>query len=171
MEQRSTFVTVIGWIFIVFSSLFLLEAFTFLVMPVDQIARLAQPAQALKPGDTLYITVMHGTFLILGIVSAWVLLSSIGLVMRKNWARISFMVILVINLIFCALYLLLGIFAIAFAPSEPLPGQPAGLAGFARGMMVFITVVSVLFGGLYGFILYKLSTTKIKAEFLPTPKN
>ena len=169
MEQKSTFVTVVAWIFIVFSGLFLLESVTFAFMPVSDIARLAHPAQALKPGDTLYLTFMHGFFLVFGAVSAWVLLSSIGLVMRKNWARISFMVILVINLICCGLYLLIGLFAVAFMPTGPLPGQPAEMAGFARGMVIFMVVASAVFGALYGFILYKLGTAKIKQEFVPTP--
>lgn len=167
MEQRSIFVTVVGWIFIVFSSLFLLESFIFMFLSVDKLAGMLQPAQALKPGDTLYITVMHGTFLVLAALSAWVLLSSIGLVMRKGWARISFMVILIFNLVFCALYLIVGIFGIAFMPSGGLPGQAPELAGFARGMLVFMTAGSAVFGGLYGFIFYKLGTAKIKQEFLP----
>lgn len=169
MEQRSTFVTVVGWIFIIFSSLFLLEALMFMAMPVEKLAALMQPAQALKPGDTLYLSVMHGFFLVFGAVSAWVLLSSIGLVLRKNWARISFIVILVINLIFCGIYLLLGAFTIAFMPSTGLPGQPPELAGFAHGMMIFMVVCSVIFGALYGFILYKLNTKSIRQEFVPAP--
>jgi len=35
---------------------------------------------------------------------------------------------------------------------------------------MFMTVASAVFGGLYGFIFYKLSTAKIKAEFLPPAK-
>jgi len=167
MEQRSTFVTVVAWIFIVFSSLFLLEAIMFMVMPVEKLSALMQPAQALKPGDTLYLTFMHGFFLVFAALSAWVLLSSIGLVLRKGWARISFMVILIFNLFFCALYLIVGVFGLV---SMPGPGPLSEPTGFARSMMVFMTVGSAVFGGLYGFIFYKLGTAKIKREFLPPPK-
>lgn len=168
MEQRSTFVTVVGWIFIVFSGLFLLESLMFMFLPFDKLVpKMPPPQGAPAPDPALMSTMMHGAFFVLGALSAWVLLSSIGLVLRKNWARISFMVIMVINLIFTGLYLIFGLFAVAFMPSGDLPGQPPEIAGFMRSMMVFMVIFCAVFGGLYGWILYVLTREKIKREFLP----
>ena len=168
MEQRSTFVTVIGWIFIVFSGLFLLESLMFMFLPFDKmLPHLPPPQGGPAPDPALVSSMMHGMFFVFGALSAWVLLSSIGLVLRKNWARISFMVILVVNLVFCGLYLLLGLLVVAFMPSGGMPGQPPEMAGFARGMVIFAVVFCAIFAGLYGWILYKLGREEIKKEFLP----
>lgn len=85
MEQRSSFVTVIGCVFIALSSLFLLESLAFMLLPRDVLLPLTQPIQLFSPGDTLYLSFARGMFLVLGAVSAWVLLSAIGLLLRKSW--------------------------------------------------------------------------------------
>jgi len=89
MEQRSTFVTVAGWFFIVFSSLFLLESLMFMSMPADKLGAMMQPVQAVKPGDTLYLSFAHGFFLVFAAVSAWVSSDSCERPYRKVWAGAS----------------------------------------------------------------------------------
>ncbi len=167
VQERSIFVTVVGWIFIVFSGLFLLEAVMFMFMPFEKFLP-KMPAQpgVPAPDPAMLNGIMHGTFFVLGALSAWVLLSSIGLVMRKNWARISFIVLMVLDLIFCGLYLVFGIASIVFTSHTALPGQPPEMAGFVRSMMVVVVVFCAVFAVLYGWILYKLNTAKIKAEFV-----
>lgn len=172
MEQRSTFVTVIGWIFIIFSALGLLEMLMFAFLPFDKLM-MDMPQQKGMPAvaPALYSSVMHGMMLFGTAVTLWVLLSSIGLVMRKNWARISFIVICALGLIFSLLYLLVGLAGVAFMPSAGLPNQPAGMAEFGHDIVRVMVVFSAIFAALYGFIIYKLNTAKIKQEFLPPAKN
>ena len=170
MEQRSTFVTVVGWLFIIFSGLFLLESLFFMFIPFDKMFPHMPQAQGAAAADPAAMTgFMHGMFFVFGALSAWVLLSSIGLVLRKNWARISFMIILVINLIFTGLYFIFALFAAVFVPSGSLPGQPPEMAGFMHSMMIFMVVFCAIFLGLYGWILYKLNTEKIRQEFVSMP--
>lgn len=170
MENRSTFVTVVGWLFIVFSGLGLLEMFMFAFMPFDKLM-MSMPQQKGMPAvaPALYSSVMHGMMLFGVAVTLWVLLSSIGLVMRKNWARISFIVICVLGLIFSLLYLLVGLAGVAFMGAG-MANQTPEMAEFGRAMVRVMIVFCTVFAALYGFIIYKLSTAKIKQEFLPAPK-
>src|SRR5579859_6675328 len=163
MEQRSTFVTVVGWLFIVFSGLFMLEALVFMFIPFDKmIPKMPPPQGGPAPDPVLFTSIMHGMWLVMAAFAAWILLSSIGLVMRKNWARISFLVFMFISEFFCVIYFLIGLFGAIFMPSAGLPGQPPEMAGIARGMMVFMLILSLVFGGLYGWIIHKLNTESIK---------
>lgn len=168
MAQRSVFVTVVGCVFIALSGLFLLQALAFLFLPLDKLLPLTQPIQLFSPGDTLYLSFARGMFLVLGAVSAWVLLSAIGLVMRKNWARVSFLIIASLGLVFSLLYLVMGL---ADLSAGGAAGQTPDLAPLSHALMRAMVVLGAVFAGVYGGVLYKLSNAKIKAEFLPSPKN
>lgn len=171
MEQRSIFVTVVGWIFIVISAFFLLDSVLFLFIPFDKFMPKTAPQPGMPvPDPALVLAFMHGMFFIMATLAAWVLLSAIGLVMRKNWARISFIVVLVLGLGFCGIYVLFGVMTLAFMPAAGLPGQPPEMAGLAHSVVRVMTVFSGVLAALYGWILYKLNTDRIKAEFLPEPK-
>src|ERR1700739_523772 len=110
MQERSTFVTVVGWIFIVLAALGMLQSLMFLFLPMDKFMASMQTVQAQQggpaPDPAFMASFMRGMFFFFFILEAWVLLSSIGLVLRKGWARISFIIICSISTFFSAIYVL-----------------------------------------------------------------
>src|SRR4051812_32780995 len=111
--QRSTFVTVVGWIFIIFSGLFMLYCLMFMFTPTEKLLAQFQQQQALQPAGSpaadpaMMVSIMRGMFFFFFVAELWVLLSSVGLVMRKGWARISFIVVLALGIFFSLLYVLI----------------------------------------------------------------
>ncbi|HET7650248.1 MAG TPA: hypothetical protein VFL15_06080 [Gammaproteobacteria bacterium] len=169
-QQRSIFVTVVAWIFIVFSALALLEFVLFGFIPFSTLFPGQIPAGPNQPNPALVASFMRGVMLVFGLITAWVLLSSIGLLRRKNWARISFIVILILGIVSSALSVLigaLGAFAVRNLPANA--STPADVQAIMPGMMTFMAVMGVVFIGLYSWILVKLLSARIREEFKPRP--
>ena len=170
MEQRSTLVTVVGWIFIVLSGLALLECLTFLFSPMDKMfAQLpAQPGQpALDPA--MMASFMRGMMTVVFLIFSWVFISSIGLVRRKNWARISYMVMMILGIGWNALYLLGGLLFLAVGAKLPTQNGGPDMAVFSHVIGIFMIVFGLAFVSLFGWILYMLNTERIRKEFQPAP--
>lgn len=163
MEQRSTFVTVLGWIFVVLSGLSLLAALLCMFMPVGKPLADMLSQAGVSADDTVYV-IVHGIFFVMAAISVWVLISSIGLVMRKNWARISLMLMLLFGLGWNLFYVFTGV--IRALISHGMPAHQDSLSG-VFGVMAVIGVVSI---ALFGWILHKLNGERVKKEFLPEPK-
>lgn len=169
MNNRSTFVTVTGWVFVVLSGLATLQFLLILFTPMDNL--LAQLQQMQPAGAPMVDPVMlHGMFVFLFCVAVWVLLSGLGLVMRKGWARISFIVILGIGIFFNLIYLLIGL-AGRGMPMDQVPGANPAMAGMMHSVMGFMAVMGAVFTVLFAFIIYKLTREKIKQEFAVSAKS
>ncbi|HET9679512.1 MAG TPA: hypothetical protein VFP95_02995, partial [Gammaproteobacteria bacterium] len=127
-RERSTFVSVIAWVFIVFSSLgaffMAMEALIFFLLPFEELA--AQSAQSsAQPMPTVVFSFMRGFIIFLVLVCLWSLASSIGLLLRKNWGRINFIIIMAIGVFFQILGVLWSfvfVFAGAFMPEQAANG-------------------------------------------------
>jgi uncharacterized membrane protein YuzA (DUF378 family) len=176
MQQRSTFVTVVGWIFIVLSGLAALQFLMILFTPMDKLladaqrqAELMQPAGAPQAGAAFMASMLHGVFVFMFCVSAWVLLSGIGLVMRKAWARISFIVILGVGVFFNLIYVLIGLAGRGMSMGE-VPGANPAMAGMMHSVMGAMAVMGAVLAVLFAFVIYKLTREKIKQEFSGSPK-
>lgn len=175
--QRSTFVTVTGWIFIVLSGLGALYCLMFLFTPADKIMAQAQQAQqqvaaqsgAAATDAAMIASVARGMFFFIFVVELWVLLSSIGLVLRKGWSRISFIVISVLGILVSLVYVLVGLAGRGTATAG-IPGATPEMAGYMHSIMGAMAVMGAVFAVLFAFIIYKLNTEKVKQEFLPQPK-
>jgi|SRR6185312_5297869 len=175
MQQRSTFVTVTGWVFVVLSGLAALQFLMILFTPMDKLladaqlqAQLMQPAGTPQSDPALMASMLHGVFIFLFCVAAWVLLSGIGLVMRKAWARISFIVILGVGIFFNLIYVLIGL---AGRGMGQVPGANPAMAGMMHSVMGVMAVMGAVFAVLFAFIIYKLTREKIKQEFMPQTKS
>jgi hypothetical protein len=160
MSQRSKAVTVVGSIFVILSGLGLLQCLLLMFTPSDKLlaqTQLAAGSPQLDPA--LMASVLHGVFVFMFVLLLWVLLSSIGLVMRKAWARTSMLVLLGIGVVWNLLYVLMGI-----------TGGPAGMGAMMQGMGGALAVMGLIFIGLFGWAIYLLTRAKIKAEFAAPPK-
>jgi len=180
MEQKSVFVSVLAWIFIILSAIGILmlamDAVVFWMLQFDKL--LAQSA-ALNPNQpqlptALMTSVFRWIIVVILLLQVWMLASSIGLLLRKNWARISFMVLIVIGLIWNAVYLLIGILGmvgIHFAGTMAAPpGMPPEFQAFMRVFMIFFVIFTIAMLVLFGCILKKLLSADIRREFVP-PEN
>lgn len=150
--QRSVFVTVVGWIFVV------LTGFAVLIGLLQNVM-----IWTMTPLRSL-----HGDWLPLLIFPAFLLLNalglscSIGLLLRRNWGRRGLILLLGLGIVWMVVGTVLQWSAFGGASA-------AGDAGFAR-MVTMIRVFSLVFslgiGVTFGLIIRTLCSEPIKAEFI-----
>lgn len=176
MEQRSVFVTVVAWIFLVFSGLGVLECIVGMFIPWQQFMSQAQMHSPQMPPDAQVFgaEIMHVMFAIGLIFGLWVVASSIGLLLRQNWARICYIVLMALGIGFNALYLLIGILMLVMFHSKGFQNNPAfppGMSGMLSGFMTVWIIFTVVFLALFIWILIKLTSEAITREFRRPPSS
>jgi hypothetical protein len=171
---KSKFVTVLAWIFIVLTGfglfiLILQNIMITMMFPVDEMQKVFnRPEAAARIPALARFMASHFRLFFLGFlfVTAGTFISSIGLLKRKNWARIFFIVILVLGII-CNLS---GIFLQgAMMPKIPQVPEHPGMPDFQSMfiiMRVFSAVMAIGMSVLFGWIIKKLVSKDIKREFI-----
>lgn len=173
VQQRSSFVSVIAWIFIVLTGFGALIGLMQNIMvqtmfsgPEMQTALNSPEVASQMPAFVrfmfshfkLYVFLMFAT-------TVFTLVSAIGLLKRKDWARKTFIVILGLSI--------LVLFASLIAQFFFFP-NPAELAGdeipgefqtMMRVMQIFITIFYTGLAVLFGWIIKKLLSPAILLEF------
>jgi len=179
---RSSFVTVVAWIFIVlsgFSTLIgALQNLMIRSMPFDQLNSALQDSTAAQLPAPARMMFSHFQlfFLVTFLLSLLMLISSIGLLRRHNWARLAFIGLLVLGII----YLLGGLvlqqsFMSSFnrsfsaaAPQDSLfRANAQHFESFVTAMRVFMIVFSLGIAGVFGWIVARLASAKVRTEFVP----
>lgn len=173
---RSNFVTIVAWIFIVISAIAtciaLMQAAMFIfLVPHGAFSSPQIRAQMLQTPPVFAFLFRH-TMVIFAMFWAGaivMLVSAIGLLRRWNWARWVFIALLALGILWnlgsvIAQHLMIG--------SVPLPVAPGNAALQAmRIMMIVIQVVSaimaVAMSVLFGWIIRRLLSAPIAAEFHP----
>ena len=174
--SRSTFVTALAWIFIVlagFSSVIsVLQNIMIAVMfHPDKMARgMDQPKEFDKMPAFFKAFSAHPQYFFLAsfVLFVLVLIVSLGLLKRKNWARLMFMAIMSLGIAWNA-------FAIftqhSMSSSFPSPSDEHFGSGF-RTMMVVMQIFTILFAiglsVLFGWIIRRLASEQIRKEFVVT---
>ncbi len=171
MQQRSAFITVVAWIFIVLSGLGMLELGILLFVPLQSLMPPAQMHVGEVPQNPeLFVAYLRGMFLMGFVLGTWVLVSSIGLLLRKNWARISYIIMMILGIGWSSMYLLMGIFVIVMVQTVGLqsnPTLPPGARAVASAFMAILMIFGAVFVALYGWILVKLLSESVRKEFQP----
>jgi hypothetical protein len=171
----STFVTVLAWLGIVYHGAMLvvggLEAILFwpyfsdpaalqALMPMPQGAPM--PMDVLQLGSRIFALVF-AVFLVWAVGG---LVASVALLQRRNWGRLATIALLALGIAWMAMMLLWqGVMG-----SMPIPPQVAGGPGvpeFLHSVRIALAVVSILFAAGYGWLIAKLVSKPIRAEFLP----
>ena len=179
---RSSFVTVVAWIFIVlsgFSTLIgALQNLMIRSMPFDQLNSALQDSTAAQLPAPARVIFSHFQlfFLVTFLLSLLMFISSIGLLRRHNWARLAFIGLLVLGII----YLLGGLFLqqsfmssfnrsfSAAAPQDSLfRANAQQFESFFTAMRVFMIVFSLGIAGVFGWIVARLASAKVRTEFVP----
>ncbi len=171
--KRSTFVTVVAVIFItlmglttfvgIMQAIMLFTVFTPEAM--DSIISQTMDAEQMPPLYKFMFAHMRGFVLGMLVMSSFVMVSAIGLLKRWNWARIAFIVFLVFGIVWNVSSVFLQ-FSL-FSSMTPVP-EAADLPVFQvmqTVVPVFIAVIGLAFAVLFGWIIKRLVSDKVKAEF------
>jgi hypothetical protein len=173
--QRSNFVTVLAWILIVLAGFATFIAVIQNVMlsfmlPMDQMQKAMNDPQTSEqiPAFIRFIfSNVRVFFLVFLGVSSITFISAIGLLKRRNWARIIFICIMALGILWNVFGLLMQHWLFSSMQSEIPPGaaEPQ-FATMIPVMRIFSFILVIGMCVLFGWIIKKLASRKIKAEFI-----
>lgn len=177
LPPRSTFISVLAWLSIAFTGFGTLIAILQnlmlnLLFPVEQMTQSMQmpEAQAQLPAFTLFMfahmRAFVGGFLVFFLT---LLVFSIALLKRKNWARIGFIIFLAFGIVTTLATPLIQYHLVnnVFVPpmSESGVEIPADFQIIANVMLVFSALMSLGFCALYAWLIKRLVSPSIVTEF------
>src|SRR5881296_1441145 len=181
-SARSTFVTVVGWLFLLLGALATLGSLTGVLVlaatpaaTIDAIvSHVAQDSASthLLPG--FFRVILHHPYLVSLMRLVWwaaVVIVSIGVLRRKEWARRSFVAVLGIAIVGVIITLVVGLsigmsLAALIASRTPTRQVPAGMGtGFALASFLEIGVAALLL-----WLLFKFRSASVREEFGSTTR-
>ncbi|WPD24962.1 MAG: hypothetical protein SD837_10425 [Candidatus Electrothrix scaldis] len=172
--EKSTFVSIVAWIFIVLSGFttfisILQNIMLHTIFPKEE---MNQAVQHTEQGEQIPAVVnfifnhFYLFFMLFLVVSAATFVSSIGLLKRKNWARIVFIVIMSLGIAWNVLGLGLQFTMFnsmpEFAGTQPSPPEFQNMMWI---MKIASVIMVVVISSLFGFVIKKLSDKNIRLEF------
>lgn len=172
MGTRSTFVTVLAWIFIVLSGFgtlisLLQNIMIHLMFPASQMeqAMAGQPADA--PAFAMFMAAnIRLFFAFFLLVSAATLFASVGLLRRWNWARWAFVGLMAVGIAWniAGFGFQLFMFSSMVPPDVPGP-QAEQVRTMITAMLVVGGVMAAGMSVLFGWIIKRLLSRPIADEF------
>ena len=170
---RSLFVTATAWVFIILAALtsasaLVQNAAVASLMPGLQVATDRTPLPLLTGLLVGYLPWVVGTGLMMSLAT---LASAIGLLMRLDWARRTFIALLVVAI--CANLLglwlqqeLLQSVVSSTLSSAPIPQQALGVfGGFVTAARVMAVLMTLVGCALLGWIIRRLMSAGVRQEF------
>ena len=175
----NSFVTVLAWISIALALLGVLyglvQTVMGLVMPQDYYLRMLNPYGGELPQLPPLMHWIYTHTLLMGllmtVLSAIFLWVSWGVLKRKEWGRVGFIAVLVLGALWqfaCVLAIpqftegMLAIQAGALPQGQTLPPE---VETFMTAAMLMGGLVAVVFAALHAWIIWKLCTPAVRAEF------
>lgn len=180
---KSTFVTVVAWIFIVLSGfatfISLLQNVMFGIMPRDLLNSTMQDTTLaqMMPSSARFMFAHFQLIVVLVFILCLItLLSSIGLLRRRNWARLVFIGLLGLGILYNIAGLVLQeTMMSSFTPPFPMDSvfradstfrqTSQQFAQMMTGMRVVMFIFAVGFAALFAWIIAKLLSRPIREEF------
>ena len=173
--KRSSFVTVLAWIFIALSGFGTFIGIVQNVLVQTVFLPAMERAQPSMPPGMPAISVfmfnhLGAIFLAFLLVSAFVLICSIGLLRRWNWARLCFAGIMLLGIVWSVGGVVMQFFMFSSMQNtmqqqlQDMPDAP-DLSYFVMVIFVLSAVFSIGFSVLYGWIAKRLLSAPIAAEF------
>jgi len=175
--QRSTFVSVLAWIFIVLGGFatFIGILQNIMIQTMFPKEQMAQAMEQAENADHMpaFANFMFGHFdlffLLFLVVSATSLIAAIALLKRKNWARITFIVLMALGILWNVAGLVLQFTMFGQMPEMAGQGTPPEFEKMMLIMKIASAIMVVAFSTLFGWIIKKLTSAPIKAEFAWPP--
>jgi len=163
-DNKSTFVTVIAWLFIVGSGLATLfsvmQNIVFLMIMKEEYAQLADS----KPNEIpFFLENLQLDLLAFLLVSLTLFFSSIGLLKRKSWARLVFIVLLLLGIVAIIGHLISQAMFLSTTPETP---QEQEAKEFLIIIYWYIALIEIGMAGLFAWIIKRLLSEPVKQEFI-----
>ncbi|UZR96142.1 hypothetical protein [Chondrinema litorale] len=163
-NRNSTFVTVLAWVLIIFSGFGLvISIFQNILLnttfPIEEF----ENAITTDADDGIYTLIYSNFRLIIALVGLMILtffISSIALLKRKNWSRISLSILFSIGILHMVFSILMQFYFIVGDEGLFDIGDP-----FFWGIL-FIAFFGISMISLLLWLIFKLNSSKIKAEFI-----
>jgi len=175
-SPRSTFVTVVAWIFIVLAGFttaigILQNIMINTVFPLDQMQHGLAQAKGHPPMPAFFAFMfenIRAIFLAVLILSATTFVSSIGLLRRKNLARVVFICLMVFGIAWNVFSIAIQQYMLSSMPEFQV-NVPADVRAqadlFSKGILIFSFIMAAGFSILFGWIIKRLLSPSIKGEF------
>ena len=172
---RSGFVTGIAWTFILLGGFATLIAILQNIMisvmfPVEEMRQAVdRPGAEAMPAFFRFMFDNFRLFFAATLVlSAVSFVAGIGLLRRKNWARLTIIVLLAVGILWNLAGLIIPF--VIFPSFPPVPANaPAGFdasfATMAKIMTGFAVVISIVFAALFAWTIKRLCAVEIRREF------
>lgn len=170
---QSTFVTVLAWLFIVGAGFAVLisalqNIMINTMMPIADIPPPSGPDADRIPGFFKFMfSNLRLVFFSFFVISVATLVSAIGLLKRRNWARLVFIGLLALGIVWniAGLVLQQTFMSSMGVPAEAPPHIRAEFERTASFMLVFGMVFVLGFSALFGWLIKRLMSTKVRLEF------
>ena len=174
---KSTFVTVVAWIFIAFSGfatfISLLQNLMVAIMPKSLLNQALQDTtvtRTMPAGARFMFSHFQVMVLVMFIVCVATLVSSIGLLRRHNWARLVFIALLGLGVLYNVSAIVLqrsmtSSFAAPFPADSAFGPAAQQFQQMFAAMKVTMFVFEIGFAALFCWIIVKLISAPIRAEF------
>jgi hypothetical protein len=175
---RSTFVTALAWVFIALGGFATLMAIMQNIMlavmfPMEEMRSAMEQANEAHPIPAPfrfmaeYFWLFFVFFLVL---SATTLVSAIGLLQRRNWTRLVFIGIMLVGVLWNLSGLAMPFLVSSWMPPIPEHGPAAEFRDqfdlVWKVMMGFTILIGLAFAGLFAWIIKRLVSLEIRAEFM-----
>ena len=167
IPTRSTFVTVVGWIFAVMSGFGLTMSVMQNIMlhTVFPLEQMTSDLPTNMPGMARFMFEHFALIAVLPLmISAVLLTASVGLIKRREWARKFMVVLMALAALWSA-----GSILIQIAWMGQLPSPPSGMAPGFEAMQIIMTIFMLVWGlglaALFGWIAKRLMSWETKQEF------
>lgn len=173
--SRSNFVTVLAWIFIALSGIGLFISLLQNVMinfyfPLEEIQQRVHHPEAKEQIPPLFIFLARSIrqiFLAVLILTILMLTSSIGLLKRRNWARIVFIILMSIGILWNIGAVFLQQFILPSFQKLPAEAhdQMPQFEAMLNVMKIVTAMMAIGFSVLFGWIIKKLVSLEVREEF------
>jgi hypothetical protein len=172
--NKSTFITVLAWIIIVLTGFatcisIMQNILIHTVFPLGEMqAAMANDRQS-NNFPALAIFMLSQMQWIMGVflaISIAAFISGIGLLKRRNWARILIIIFLGMGIIWNIVGLIMQVIVLASFPMIEAPAEvQSSFKIMSSVMMVFAALIAVALSVLFGWIIKRLLSASIVDEF------
>ena len=158
-QNQSSFISVLAWIYIVFSGISLLGAIIFRNYQTPSLNQMGIGNTGTQHFQNLFGFLLNHSQILFAAFSFSILLAAIALLRRKNWGRIIFICLMGLSVAWCIITLFIQYnFLSSYAQSNLFPI-----------LMAFSVIPSLGFASLFIWLISQLISAEIKREFINVP--
>lgn len=172
--KAATFVTVLGWILVVFTAFGAVTSLMQNVMVNFMFPSLTEQGPEVQ-------TMPRGVLLVFRVLAAFMLCLTVFLVFsawsflkRRNWARKLFVVLFALGaawgcFVFLAFGLGMGVFNLLPPTAPPEANMPSSVGSMFRVMGIMFGLLAVAISALFVWLIKRLRSPEIRSEFESVP--